>query len=163
MEAITKNKDICVDVKEWLPSSKKQLFLSSSSNQVCDFILKQRMTSMLNVFIFNQTSGNLYCVVLMFYFAAILPELAIPRLQRGGICEPKDWLHNPKNWFGGLKCNDVIVTPHKGVLYTYMCTLPQKLCSGEIGPKFLEYRNTVIGKINASKLASRLLFQRALL
>ena len=29
-----------------------------------------------------------------FYFNALLPELACPRHQQGGICEPEDWLGN---------------------------------------------------------------------
>ena len=33
-----------------------------------------------------------------FYFSAILPELANPRPQKGGIREPSDWLHEPEGW-----------------------------------------------------------------
>ena len=30
-----------------------------------------------------------------FYFTAILPELALPRMHTGGIREPKEWLSKP--------------------------------------------------------------------
>ena len=33
-----------------------------------------------------------------FYFTAILPELALPRMHTGGIREPKEWLTNPEAW-----------------------------------------------------------------
>ena len=34
------------------------------------------------------------------YFSAILPELAVPYLQKGGIqeLEPSEWLHDPDSW-----------------------------------------------------------------
>ena len=33
-----------------------------------------------------------------FYFTAILPELALPRMHTGGIREPKEWLSRPEAW-----------------------------------------------------------------
>lgn len=33
-----------------------------------------------------------------FYFTAVLPELALPRMHTGGIREPKEWLRNPDTW-----------------------------------------------------------------
>ena len=33
-----------------------------------------------------------------FYFTAILPELALPRMHTGGIREPAEWLKDPKAW-----------------------------------------------------------------
>lgn len=33
-----------------------------------------------------------------FYFTAILPELALPRMHTGGIREPTEWLSNPDAW-----------------------------------------------------------------
>ena len=33
-----------------------------------------------------------------FYFSAILPELADPRLRKGGIREPSAWLSNQDAW-----------------------------------------------------------------
>ena len=33
-----------------------------------------------------------------FYFTAILPELALPRMHTGGIREPKEWLSKPEVW-----------------------------------------------------------------
>ena len=33
-----------------------------------------------------------------FYFTAILPELAMPRMHTGGIREPTEWLSNPDTW-----------------------------------------------------------------
>ena len=33
-----------------------------------------------------------------FYFTAILPELALPRLHNGGIREPKEWQKDPTTW-----------------------------------------------------------------
>ena len=32
------------------------------------------------------------------YFSAILPELVVPYLQKGGIREPSEWLHDPDSW-----------------------------------------------------------------
>ena len=39
-----------------------------------------------------------------FYFSAILPELAVPRLQQGGIREPTEWLLNAKKWKRRTEC-----------------------------------------------------------
>ena len=41
---------------------------------------------------------SVMCHLHSFYFSAILPELAVPSLQKGGIRGSSEWLHDPDSW-----------------------------------------------------------------
>jgi len=43
-----------------------------------------------------------------FYFSAILPELALPCLQKGGIREPSEWLRDPDSWKRQSQCSVIM-------------------------------------------------------
>ena len=71
----------------------------------CDFVLKTKSDIHVERIFFQPDFWQPVLHRLRaFYFAAILPELAVPRLQQGGIREPTDWLHNPKNWKRRTEC-----------------------------------------------------------
>ena len=49
----------------------------------------------------NWDSAFLYAIIPKlqdFYFNAILPELAVPTLHKGGICEPSSWMKDDDAW-----------------------------------------------------------------
>ena len=112
-EAITQNKDMCLTLKNGSLHLKHthnyfyqvQATMYCTGRKWCDFVLKTKSDIHVERIFFQPDFWQPVLHRLRaFYFAAILPELAVPRLQQGGIREPTDWLHNPKNWKRRTEC-----------------------------------------------------------
>ena len=59
----------------------------------CDFVVRTTVSLHVERVSFDEDFWKSAMLSLRkFYFTAILPELAVPRLHNGGIREPSDWL-----------------------------------------------------------------------
>ena len=67
--------------------------------QWCDFVVRTSVDLHVERVPFD---ANFWKSVLQqlhfFYFSAILPEIAAPKVHTGGIREPSDWINNQKSW-----------------------------------------------------------------
>ena len=65
----------------------------------CDFVVRTTVDLHIERISFNADFWKPILLRLRsFYFSAVLPELAVPRLRKGGIREPSDWLSDQEAW-----------------------------------------------------------------
>ena len=76
-----------------------QATMFCTARKWCDFVVRTTVDLHVERIVFDPDFWRPALLRLRrFYFSAILPELANPRLQKGSIREPSDWLHDPEAW-----------------------------------------------------------------
>ena len=76
-----------------------QATMSCTGRKWCDLVIRTTVDLHVERVMFDpEFWKSVMCRLHSFYFSAILPELAVPSLQKGGIREPSEWLHDPDSW-----------------------------------------------------------------
>ena len=106
-DAASKGKDFCLVQKEGSFQLKRshlyfyqiQGTMFCTGRKWCDFVLRTEVDLHIERINFDSDFWSAAMHRLRsFYFSAVLPELAVPRLRKGGIREPSEWLHDPESW-----------------------------------------------------------------
>lgn len=107
LEAITHDKNFCLVHKDGSFHLKRthtyyyqvQATMFCTGTKWCDFVVRTTVDQHTERILFDsQFWKNAFHRIQTFYFTAVLPELASPRLQKGGIREPSQWLQDFKAW-----------------------------------------------------------------
>ena len=105
VDAATQAKDFCL---AWKGSLHLKLIITATKFKPQCFVYNERFCTQrkwcdivvctladIHIERLNWDSAFLYAIIPKlqdFYFNAILPELAVPTLHKGGICEPSSWM-----------------------------------------------------------------------
>ena len=102
-DAASQRKDFCLTLKDGSLKLKRshsyfyqiQATMFCTERKWCDFVVSTTIDLHVERITFDPTFWKVACSRLRsFYFSAILPELANPRLHKGGIREPSEWLRD---------------------------------------------------------------------
>ena len=107
-DAATQRKDFCLAVTDQSHLSLKhthnyyyqvQATMSCTGRKWCDVVVRTAVDVHVERIVFDPEFWKSAMHRLhSFYFSAIVPELALPCLQKGGIREPSEWPHDPDSW-----------------------------------------------------------------
>ena len=97
-----KEKDDCLKLKRTHQYYYQiQATMYCTKRKWCDFVVRTTVDlhkESLRIVWDPQFWLSVLPVLRTFYFTAILPELALPRIQKGGIREANGWLKDPAAW-----------------------------------------------------------------
>ena len=106
-DAALQRKDFCLADKDGSLQFKRshayfyqiQATMFCTGRKWCDFVVSTTVDLHIERVAFDAEFWRATVLRLRsFYFSAVLPELAVPRLQKGGIREPSKWLRDPDSW-----------------------------------------------------------------
>ena len=107
LQDASQSKDFCLVNKDGSFQLKRthvyfyqlQATMFCTGRKWCDFVVRTTVDLHIERITFNSDFWKPILLRLRsFYFSAILPELAEPRLRKGGIREPSDWLSDQEAW-----------------------------------------------------------------
>lgn len=126
-EAANKCKDFCLKEKDDCLKLKRthhyyyqiQATMYCTKRKWCDFVVRTTVDLHIERIVWDpQFWLSVLPVLRTFYFTAILPELALPRIHKGGIREANGWLKDPAAWkqqITALQLDSKIVILNKNI------------------------------------------------